>query len=469
MKLICILLLFLLNFRNFRCKQEVCYKSLGCFEIGKPFGGTLIRPIVFRPSKLEEINLQFQIYNNLADRLPIRRSWNETLPTFEKNKKVYFVVHGFIQSGSTDWMIRMKDALLQREKCSVIIVDWHEGNRPPYGRATSNTRVVGRIIAQKLNSFKALNNVVLIGHSLGAHICGYAGKYNGHVKYIIGLDPAGPYFENTPKIVRLDKSDAEFVQIIHSNGLKNIELGLGLYNPIGSLDIYLNDGKEQPGCKHGVLTKVKNLLFETLKLNIDGIEDAVGCDHMAACNFLISAISQTCKYFMYSCDKYENMVNGVCQLKNERIDYSVNNFQPQGTKYLLTGSFANAQNEYCLAKNYIGFQSLINLRCKIIARFLGGAKEMLYEMDFKENKNEKLALKTNKWVTMALVQSDFNSVIPNISEVILDVYSSENNSHTGKIAETLVMNIENVPIKKFCHHQDKKVFPQFYRYSFKCN
>lgn len=33
----------------------------------------------------------------------------------------------------------------------------------------------------------------------------------------LGLDPAGPYFEGTPPMVRLDPTDAEFVDVIHSN------------------------------------------------------------------------------------------------------------------------------------------------------------------------------------------------------------------------------------------------------------
>lgn len=33
----------------------------------------------------------------------------------------------------------------------------------------------------------------------------------------LGLDPAGPYFEGTPPEVRLDPTDANFVDVIHSN------------------------------------------------------------------------------------------------------------------------------------------------------------------------------------------------------------------------------------------------------------
>ena len=43
----------------------------------------------------------------------------------------------------------------------------------------------------------------------------------------IGLDPAGPYFENTDPRVRLDPTDAQFVDVIHTDGTHNLLLGLG--------------------------------------------------------------------------------------------------------------------------------------------------------------------------------------------------------------------------------------------------
>jgi hypothetical protein len=46
----------------------------------------------------------------------------------------------------------------------------------------------------------------------------------------IGLDPAGPYFENTDPSVRLDPTDALFVDVIHTDGTNNLLLGLGIKN-----------------------------------------------------------------------------------------------------------------------------------------------------------------------------------------------------------------------------------------------
>lgn len=41
---------------------------------------------------------------------------------------------------------------------------------------------------------------------------------NTHILFTLGLDPAEPCFEGTPELVRLDPSDAQFVDVIHTDG-----------------------------------------------------------------------------------------------------------------------------------------------------------------------------------------------------------------------------------------------------------
>ena len=65
---------------------------------------------------------------------------------------------------------------------------------------------------------------------------------------VSGLDPAGPFFEKKDKAVRLDRDDAKFVDVIHSNGEPSFGLGLGLSEPSGHVDFYVNGGQHQPGC-----------------------------------------------------------------------------------------------------------------------------------------------------------------------------------------------------------------------------
>lgn len=82
--------------------------------------------------------------------------------------------------------------------------------------------------------------MVRLGHSLGAHICGYAGRHfynltDQFIPRITGLDPARPCFNEGERLNGLQRGDAAFVDIIHSNaGI------LGIKNPIGDVDFYPN-------------------------------------------------------------------------------------------------------------------------------------------------------------------------------------------------------------------------------------
>lgn len=62
---------------------------------------------------------------------------------------------------------------------------------------------------------------------------------------VLGLDPARPFFEIPESQEKLDRADANFVDVIHTSaGL------LGFFNSIGHADYYPNDGiAPQPGCQ----------------------------------------------------------------------------------------------------------------------------------------------------------------------------------------------------------------------------
>ena len=64
----------------------------------------------------------------------------------------------------------------------------------------------------------------------------------------LGLDPAGPYFEFKHPDARLDKTDADFVDVIHSDTKTLIIKGFGSIQPMGDVDFYPNGGYRQPGC-----------------------------------------------------------------------------------------------------------------------------------------------------------------------------------------------------------------------------
>ncbi len=96
-----------------------------------------------------------------------------------------------------------------------------------YLEKASSTQIVGRVVGKFIEKLIKSHNAdpkkfILIGHSLGAHIMGFAGKYiietlEKAVGIITGLDPARPCFVDREKKYRLDSRDALLVEAIHTS------------------------------------------------------------------------------------------------------------------------------------------------------------------------------------------------------------------------------------------------------------
>ena len=75
----------------------------------------------------------------------------------------------------------------------------------------------------------------------------------GWIKYeigcwLIGLDPAFPLFSIKNTDLRLDTSDAKFVDVIHTNSGTLTQAALSFPMAIGHADFFPNGGHSQPGC-----------------------------------------------------------------------------------------------------------------------------------------------------------------------------------------------------------------------------
>lgn len=142
-------------------------------------------------------------------------------------------------------------AYLLAGACNVFCVDYKQFSYDiMYASAKINAKYIGDDIANVLkmltdNMSVGSENIHLIGHGLGAHIVGHTGnELNGEISRITGLDPAKHLYENTDPKYTIDKNDATFVDIIHTNGN-----GFGLIKPLGHIDFYPNGGRSQPNCK----------------------------------------------------------------------------------------------------------------------------------------------------------------------------------------------------------------------------
>lgn len=229
---------------------------------------------------------------------------------------VRVIVHGFGSACPHVWIYEMKTALMAVEDCIVICVDWENGATfPNYVRAAANTRLVGKQLAmllRHLEQHKGLNlmRTHVIGFSLGAHVSGFAGAELPGLSRITGLDPAGPLFEAQHPKVRLDSSDAEFVDVIHSNGENLILGGLGSWQPMGHVDYYPNGGRVQTGCSNLFVGAVTDFIWSA-----QAAEDEEGrslCNHRRAYKFFIDSVAPRCMFPAFPCANYDDFLKGKC-------------------------------------------------------------------------------------------------------------------------------------------------------------
>ncbi len=140
-----------------------------------------------------------------------------------------------------------------------------------------------------------------------------------------GLDPAGPFFSLNDTDTRLDPSDGDFVDIIHTNGGTLLGDELGFLPPIGHIDFYPNGGQFQPGCSayyvgltgipskrntiNGLSARTSVLLFYLFLIVAKG---RGGCDHGRSVTYFTESILSDVGFRAVKCATEEDFVAGLC-------------------------------------------------------------------------------------------------------------------------------------------------------------
>uniref|UniRef100_K7F9P9 Triacylglycerol lipase n=1 Tax=Pelodiscus sinensis TaxID=13735 RepID=K7F9P9_PELSI len=302
-----ILALFLLGTAR---GKEVCFERLGCFTDDIPWSGTVERPVAKLPWSPEKINTRFLLYtknnpNNFEEITAINPS-TIGYSNFSPSKITRFITHGFVDQGEENWLSDMCRRMFEVEDVNCICIDWSSGSRCPYTQASNNIRVVGAEVAYFINVLMEQYGyspfkVHFIAHSLGAHAAGETGRRRPGIGRITGLDPAQPYFQGTPIEVRLDTTDAAFVDVIHTDSAPTIPyLGFGMSQAVGHLDFYPNGGIQMPGCKKNPISQI---------VDIDGIwegtRDFVACNHLRSYKYYSDSIVFPDGFLGYICASYD--------------------------------------------------------------------------------------------------------------------------------------------------------------------
>lgn len=214
-------------------------------------------------------NIQFYLFSSdrPMNQLPVVLDAESPVPPpwVDMSYPMKVIIHGY--GGYVDYnatrMIRT--AYLERnENINVLVVDWGKlAKLPCYPSAVINTKQAGECTASFLTALHMreriratdktairfqIKDIHVIGFSLGAHVAGFA---SNSVESAVGekflritaLDPALPFFATPLRNWKLDKKDAQFVDVIHTNG--------GVFGKLencGHVDFYVNGGLLQPQC-----------------------------------------------------------------------------------------------------------------------------------------------------------------------------------------------------------------------------
>lgn len=246
---------------------------------------------------------------------------------YEPSLPTYIFVHGFTQSyPDTDWLRRTR-ALFEKHsligKQNLIFMDWGTAAQGSYSQVAARTSGMGSFLANflmKLFEMGADRRAVhIVGHSLGAHIAGFAGKrIRPRIGRITGLDAAGPCFGkflSNSANDRLAHDDAHEVDVYHYD-----DSFLGLSGQIGQFDVLVNGGSSQPGCTDNMNTMAQALVTMVFRRNRPLSESHTRSTEVATSQLSLS----NCQMIAYECRDWPAFMSGECgfcdQANNQCFD-----------------------------------------------------------------------------------------------------------------------------------------------------
>ncbi|XP_063697850.1 lipase member H-like [Culicoides brevitarsis] len=225
-----------------------------------------------------------------------------------------FLIHGWFDSKDRNWIYETIDDYLLYHDTNICVVDWNRLALQSYAISAKNTKKVGHQLAKFItateNKGMHLNDVTLVGHSFGSHVSGYAGAaLGGRLNAIFALDPAGPRFAKkklNPPNERLDPTDAQFVQAIHTD-----RTNIGADWDLGHQDFYPNGGESpMPGC-----------YFPAVQTGIHPSQFL--CSHFKAVEYFRAALNPENKFIGKQCEgPYDLYEIGLCD-ENETDTFGI--------------------------------------------------------------------------------------------------------------------------------------------------
>lgn len=139
----------------------------------------------------KEEYIKYFFYTKNVEETQFSKS-NISYMNFDTSVETVFIIHGWKNSYESPMPQTVKNAYLYSRDANVIIVDWSKFAKSNYITAKHSITNVGKMIGdfvafmvQKLGL--KIGSTAMVGHSLGAHIAGIAGRQlNGALYHITG-------------------------------------------------------------------------------------------------------------------------------------------------------------------------------------------------------------------------------------------------------------------------------------------
>ncbi|XP_023240645.1 pancreatic lipase-related protein 2-like [Centruroides sculpturatus] len=296
-----------------KSKATKCMGKYGCFTLESPFALSppkrMLATLPLCPEKLvikffvwtrQNPEKEDVIYSHEMER--IERSH------FDPTKLTKFLIHGWTQHGKISWILAATKELLIHGDYNIIAVDWRIGAKSLHVKSSGNTQMAGAVTAAFVQYMKKAYRyspemIHLIGFSMGCQIAGYVGERIANIGRITGLDPCRLDFDHSHPVVRLDPTDALFVDVIHTDSSVTSWTKRGITHDVGHLDFYPNGGKNHPRCK-GKLKKRRKRWVD--------FGEILYCSHVSAYHYFVASINSKCALYGYVCDSYDNFLRGKC-------------------------------------------------------------------------------------------------------------------------------------------------------------
>lgn len=260
-----------------------------------------------------------QIYGNTVKTYKIDEAFISLTKSsvFDITKQTKVIIHGYKDNSQSAVPFDLAQAHNEKEIFNVLMVDAEDIINKGYLLSVHYARLVGKRLANLLANLEnyglSSEDIHLLGISLGAHIAGWTGKYFRQYKgrsvgRITGLDPAGPCFSYAYSDERLDKSDAIYVDVIHSNRLMQ-----GVLEPLGHADFYVNGGgPNQPGCFNS------------------------RCSHLRAAFVYIESVRNPKSFIGIRCENWNEFTVNECKCSDYAVLGYGSSVSTRGVYYLRT-------------------------------------------------------------------------------------------------------------------------------------